>query len=385
MRIAIEGRAVAAQGGGVKTYIEQLVRHLGWGFPKDEFRIWTTKHSAIPWPSSITEEVVSLSHNVFLSQWLQYKVLPKMAAWRPEVVHFTKAAVPKKVSVPSVVTIYDVIPLLLPASQVWSRRWYWPRTLRGAAARASHIITISEASKRDIITHLEVSGDRVTVTPLAADLTHFQVHAQEECAKKVASTYGVFSPYLLYVGTIEPRKNVPLLVRAFARASGSIPHNLIIAGKMGLGHKAVMDEIGRIKSVDARVRFLDFVGYEDLPALYGGCDGFVWPSVYEGWGLPPLEAMASGAPVIVSNGGALPEVVGQSGIVVPFTTNSLDERLHDFDFEQKLSEAIVSLVSNTDTLKNMRDAARRRAELFSWEAVAERTYDVYRRVHHSRI
>lgn len=385
MKIAIEGRVLSARGGGVKTYVAQLVRRLGEVFPADEFRVWTTTGGSTPWPPSVAEEVVPLRHEIFLTRWLRVKVLPKMMQWRPDVVHFTKAAVPSGSSVPAVVTIYDVIPLLLPSSQVWSRRWYWPRTLRQAAARASHVITISEASKQDIVRHLGIPPERVTVTPLAADLDHFQVRTKGECMKKIASKYEIPPPYLLYVGTIEPRKNIPLLLRAFARVASDIPHTLIIAGKLGMGYAAVMREVRRVKVPPGRVRFLDFVAHDDLPALYGGSDAFVWPSLYEGWGLPPLEAMACGVPTVVSDGGALPEVVGDAGVVVPFAATSLEARLHDVDFELRLSQAIVSLVLQPDRLHAMRAAGRARAETFSWKAVAESTYDVYRRVIRSSV
>lgn len=354
MKVAIEARALhSTTSAGVKTYVSELIQNLREiGGVEYDVIDETVPAWKLPW-------------------WLNVTLPFKIWNINPDVVHYTKSSVPFDFAQgePTVVTIYDVIPILFPESQAWSRRWLWPMILRRAALRSDHIMTISEASKRDIVKQFNVSPEKIAVTPLAVDLQRFQPRA--------GKTPEALNPYILFVGTRDMRKNIPLLIRAFARIAEDIPHQLVIAGRSALGRD---DDKRQAQGLGSRVRWLDFVPEQELPALYAGADLFVWPSVYEGWGLPPMEAMASGVPVIVSDGGALPEVVGDTGEVVQFTTASLHERLHDEAFEAALAERMRAVLSDTDKQVRMREAGLARVQQFSWRRVAEQTLEVYRKV-----
>ncbi|MFH1353938.1 MAG: glycosyltransferase family 1 protein [bacterium] len=354
MKIAIEARALKARGGGIKTYTEQLIRHLPGLDSGNEYIVISDKPR----------------HELLLPLWLQWQMPRIIQKLKPDVVHFTKADVPKRKMAPTVVTIFDIIPLLYPAGQTLTRRLYWPRALQRAADKNDQIITISETSKEDIIHAFGVHEDRITVTPLAVDTEHFRLTLDGGQQKK---------PYVLFVGTLESRKNVPLLIRAFARMANDVPHQLVIAGRRDSDYKNIIREVEG-QSMQGRVKILDFVEDNDLPVLYSGAQLFVWPSIYEGWGFPPQEAMACGTPVIVSDGGALPEVVGRAGEVVPFSTDSLPARTRDVEFEESLAAKMLSVLNDQTKRKQMRQTGLARVRQFSWQEVAEKTAAVYKQV-----
>lgn len=350
MKIAFEARALESKGGGVKTYVSQLFERLS--------RYDGVELSRLSNPSS----------EIMLLPWL-YRGLPReVEGTGADVAHFTKAAIPfKKMSVPTVVTIYDLIPIWFPASQSLSRRLYWPATLRHAATHADHVLTISEASKQDMVEKFDVEPNKVTVTRLAVDTDHFSPRSGERESN---------NPYILFVGTRDKRKNVPLLIRAFASIAKNIPHTLVIAGKPGLRTDGAEAQ-ARTLGIEDRVKFLGFVSYEELPELYSKADLFVWPSVMEGWGFPPQEAMACGTPVIVSDGKPLPEVVGNAGEVVPFSVDGAHERTEDLEFERALADRIVQVLQDGSARQRMRQAGLAYVKDFSWDDVVRRTVEVY--------
>jgi len=378
MRIALEARALAAHGGGIRRYVEELLRQVVQQNTVHDIHVLYSRLELLKTFPDLHEHAVPLTSDVLFWKWLWRDIPRELARVKPDIVHFTKVDMPFTKKYPTVVTIYDVIPLLFPESQTALKRLYWPHVLHRSAQMSDHIMTISEASKQDIIKTLGVSSDKVTVTPLAIDQHRF-APAAEDTKKSLRQKYKLDKPYILFVSTIEPRKNVPGLIRAFAQSAKHVPHDLVIAGKFYLGQEAVRKEIQR-SNLDHRIKVLDFVEPGDLPTLYSAADLFVWPSLYEGWGLPPLEAMACGVPVIVSNGGSLPEVVGQAGEVVSFSTSKLDERTHDDMFELKLSEAMIGILKNSLKSQQMIQAGKKQATQFSWQSVAQKTLAVYERI-----
>ncbi len=373
MKIAIEARALSAGGGGVKTYARNLIENL---LELEDNNSYTliTDQSGAGWrhrqTDRLDERLVPLRHKLLLPLWLQHQVPAVLKNINPDVVHFIKADVPRRKMVPTVVTIFDTIPLLFPEGQSSVRRWYWPRALKRATALSEGIITISRASKRDIVNYYNVDPRKITVTPLAVDTGHFRPGPYSSRTEQ---------PYILFVGTLEPRKNVPLLVRAFARAASRIPHQLIIAGRPDADYENIRREI-TAQGAGERVELKQFVSYNDLPGLYAGADLFVWPSIYEGWGFPPQEAMACGTPVLVSDGGALPEVVGPAGEIVKFTTRDLRARAHDGAFEQQLARQMPAILASEDKRERMIQTGLKQVRKFSWKKVAQTTTQVYRQV-----
>lgn len=364
MKIAIEARALSMRG-GVHTYVVQLLRHLPSLTQADEVAV-------------ISDKVLPLRRPLLLPWWMNVSLPRYLARVRPDVAHFTKAAIPTRKVAPTVVTIYDIIPLLLPQTQSFARRLWWPAALRQAAKHSDHILTISQASKQDMVRLLGVDSHTITVTPLAVDVRRFRPDLPRQDMMSTLGRLGLDKPYILFVGTRDARKNIASLLDAYGRIAGDVPHQLVIAGAQAAKED---DSYRRVVSArEGRVHVLDYVDQKDLPALYAGADVFVWPSMYEGWGLPPQEAMASGVPVIVSDGGSLPEVVGEAGEVVPFSTPVVGDRLHDVDFTKRLARAMGTILADPLKRREMAAAGIRQVARFSWNEVAKKTYEVYTKV-----
>ncbi len=379
MNIAIEARSISNPGSGIRTYTARLIEHLLRLAPQHTYHIIYDDISSVGTFPDAQEYVVPLLHPLALPWWLNHQIPTLLNKIVPDITHFTKASVPNKMTVPTVTTIHDVIPLIYPQSQSLLRRWYWPRTLSQAAYRSDHLITISEASKKDIARLFAVAPEKITVTPLAVDRSYFKPITDETVLQAVAQKYSLKRPYIFFLGTRDPRKNVPGLIRAFQSLVADFPHQLVIAGKEGVTSDHAQATINALH-LENSVRLLDFVNFADLPALLSAAQFFVWPSIYEGWGFPPLEAMACGTPTIVSNGGALPEVVGDAGVSIPFSTDIIADRVHDSDFEQRLTQAMRETMQSESRRFLMRSEGLAQVEKFSWESVAKATLEIYEKV-----
>ena len=235
-----------------------------------------------------------------------------------------------------------------------------PKTLRTANA----IIAPSQNTKEDLIRILGVPEEKIRVIPEACSPEFRPV--EDAKIKKTLARLNIKHPYILNVGTLEPRKNVETLIRAFAKISDSHPEfRLVIAGSKGWKYSSIF-KLVKNRGLQKKVVFLDYVAKEDLPALYNGAKVFVFPSVYEGFGLPPLEAMACGTAVITSNSSSIPEVVGDAGIMIP-----------PFDVDG-LAESIREILMNDALRVELEQKSLRRSKRFSCERMAKETYGVYK-------
>jgi alpha-1,3-rhamnosyl/mannosyltransferase len=268
---------------------------------------------------------------------------------------------------PSVVTIYDLIPALYPQHLPSARaRLVYRATTRLALATAQQVITLSEASRRDLVERYGVPAAKVHVTHLAAD-ARFRPQPAEDVAA-LRQKYGLPEGYVLYLGINKPHKNLVRLIEAWAIVSGqpsAAGCQLVIAGYWDPRYPQARERAAQLGLRD-RVRFLGPVAEEDLPALYSGCELFVFPSLYEGFGLPVLEAMACGAPVVCSNTSSLPEVAGDAALYFDPT-----------DVEQ-MANTLVRALANRKLRQEMRARVLEQAACFSWEEAAKRTLEVYR-------
>jgi glycosyltransferase involved in cell wall biosynthesis len=275
--------------------------------------------------------------------------------------------------VPTVVTIHDLIPLLLPAYQGGRLSRAYTRLVTIAARRAEIILTDSESSRQDILEHLHVARDRVQTIHLAGEGQYHPV-SNPVTLSQVRDKYGLPKRYLLYLGGFDVRKNVPGILRAFARLD-TPDVNLVVAGRLPHEDSSFFPDprrIARQQGITDRVRFTGWVDEEDKPALYSGATAFLFPSLYEGFGLPPLEAMSCGTPVIVPDRGSLPEVVGDGGLCVD--PENLDA----------LAGAMRRIVTDASLHESLVRASLSRAKSFSWQRCAELTMAAYRRATGSR-
>lgn len=266
-----------------------------------------------------------------------------------------------------VVTVHDLIPIYfgkdisLP-SRLFLGKWV-PFTFRFA----DHLIAISEATKQDLIATLRVPEEKITVIPEAAD-EHYHPVTDKRKLRAVQRQYGLRTPYLLHIGTINPRKNLEFLVRVFAKLSQEFPDlQLVITGKKGWYYEGLFRLVDELKLND-RVVFTGYIKEENKPALLSGASVYTFPSVYEGFGLPALEAMACGTPVVASNTSSIPEVTGKAALLVS---------PHD---EQGWIEAIRRILTDKKLAGRLRKEGLLQAKKFSWRKAAEETLRVYEKV-----
>ncbi|MGO8703709.1 MAG: glycosyltransferase family 4 protein [Candidatus Brocadiia bacterium] len=270
---------------------------------------------------------------------------------------------------PSLATIYDLVPLLFP-------QWI-PKEVRAGlrptfrfARNCAAVIATSENTRQDVHRQLHVPLDRIHVVPLAADEVFTPEPDPALVRERLAPCGLADRPFLLYAGRLEPRKNIPGLVRAYARVRSESPGAaplLVLAGAKGWSYEPIFREVERLGLAN-EVRHLQAPDDATQAALMNAALALVYPSFYEGFGLPPLEAMACGCPVIASNNSSLPEVVADAAIQV------------DPRDEPALAQAMRAVVTRPELRASLRERGLRRAKLFSWDRVARETLDVYARV-----
>ena len=284
-----------------------------------------------------------------------------------DVFHATSYAVPVRWAGPLVFTVHDLTFLTHPWLHTLDNRLHCLTGLTRAACRGACFVAVSEHTRRECERHLALSGDRVDVVPNAAD-ARFRPLDPEAARRHVARRFGLAAPYVLAVGTLEPRKNLGALIAAFAALPESLRRSVVLAVAGGGGWLGVDPaEEARRAGVGDRVTVLGPVADEDLPHLYAGAEVFAYPSLAEGFGLPALEALACGAPAVVSGVSSLPEVVGEAAVPIdPLDVDSL-------------RAALERLLGDGDLRARLRAAGPRQAARFSWRRTAEATLAVYRR------
>ena len=287
-------------------------------------------------------------------------------ARKPPGVLFVPAHVVPIVHPRSVVVIHDLGYLRFPETHTAPARRMLDLTTRWNAATARKVIAISDATKRDLIDYYRTPAAKIEVVHHGVG-PGFRPRTQAEIAETL-DRLSIRQPYVLSVGTVQPRKNFGRLAAAMgAVAAAGLPHQLVVAGKRGWLADRVDQEI-EASGQRNRVRMLGYVSPDDLSALYSGASAFCLPSLHEGFGLPVLEAMASGTPVVASNSSALFEVAGSAAI----TVDPLDLGA--------IGEALVDVLSREALEKELRFAGLRRAAEFSWERTARATLDILGRV-----
>ncbi len=269
-----------------------------------------------------------------------------------------------------VVTIHDAVPYDCPESHNhldnWRYRWLLPLAARSAEA----VVTVSQFSRAALAGHLGVPAERIRVSGEGIDSSFRPIPAGPE-RRQVLAGYGITTPYLLYVGALNPRKNLSRLLEAYAvvlkRNGYASTPRLVIVGKTQWRTGEMHETLERLQLGD-RAHFTGYVKDEDLPSLYSGAECFLFPSLYEGFGLPPLEAMACGVPVITSNTSSLPEVVGDAALTVdPYDVDAL-------------AQAMLSLLGDEAKRADFRNRGLKHAARFTWERAACEMLEVYQAV-----
>jgi glycosyltransferase involved in cell wall biosynthesis len=277
--------------------------------------------------------------------------------------HMLPPLLPGKIR--KVLTVHDLVWRYYPETMERYNRLVMSLLAGRSIKEADHIIAVSHATARSIREVFGIAEKKITVVHHAAG--GYEALGREESAAYISEKYGTGDNYVLTVSTVEPRKNLSTLLRAFSRLKGE-GFQLVVAGAPGWKTSAIREEYERLGLTEGEVKFLGYVPDGDMNRLYSGAGLFVFPSLYEGFGLPPLEAMASGAPVLASNSSSIPEVVGDAGMLL----EPLDE--------EGWAGAIARVMSEPSTRAEMSGNSLKRAGAFSWEKAARETLGVFEKV-----
>jgi glycosyltransferase involved in cell wall biosynthesis len=370
MRIGFDARLVFYQQAGIGQYILHLVQGLARllkphdpGEKTSQHELWvlrSRKARPLSLPAWVHQaKLWTPSHHRFESTALRIELTGK----RLDLLHSPDFIPPFGGRFRSVITIHDLNFVHYPQFLTPESARYYGQ-IHQAVKRADHIITDSHWTRDDVINYLEVSPDRVTTIHLAADPVFRPITDQQE-ARRAATRFGLPPEFVIFVGTLEPRKNVPTLLKAFRqlRDRGFDVH-LAIVGRKGWLYEEIFSTVTALKLADC-VHFLENVSNEDLVRLYNAASCLALPSYYEGFGLPPLEAMACGTPVVVSDRSSLPEVVGDAGLVI------------DPGNPEDLTEALMRILDDSDLQASLRQKGLIQSGEFSWAKAARETIAIY--------
>ena len=366
MRIGVDARIVYYARGGIRNYVLRLLEALA---PLDADTDYYVLHSR-------KDRNPPLSGPNFhpVACWTPAHHRLERWALGVEVTHLGLDLLHATDSIPStfgfrrsVITVHDLNYLYYPQFLTAQSRRYYNQQIEWAVRRADHILADSHATKSDLVSLLGVPSEKVTVVHLAADPT-FRLLPEVE-ARRVVAQYGLEPGYLLFVGTLEPRKNLPGLLQAYRlllNAQRTVPPLVVIGGK-GWLYDEIFERVEALR-LNEHVRFLHNVPDADLPGFCNAAGVLTIPSFYEGFGLPVLEALACGTPVVAAERASLPEVVGEAGILV------------NPDDAGDIAQALARALTDESLRSRMRELGLAQAARFTWERAARETLAVYRQV-----
>jgi O-antigen biosynthesis alpha-1,3-rhamnosyltransferase len=298
--------------------------------------------------------------------WLQYerRVRKYSSQFNHDLYHETGFVPVAADNMPVIYTLYDLSLLKYSEEHPRERVWFFNLFFKRRLPYAAHIITISEFMRAEMLHELPVTPEQVTAIPLAPDVSFFpRLH---EDVAKMLDFNNLPKDYILFVGTLEPRKNLSILIKALALVKSEIP--LVLVGWHGWGDKEWFQDVQRL-GLEGRVYRTGYIDEETLAGLYSGARIFIYPSFYEGFGLPVLEAMSCGCPVICSRAASLPEVAGDAAIF--FNPHS----------PRELAQAIEGLLGSEQMRLGFAEKGLKRAHTFSWDTTAAKTLDVFKQVY----
>jgi glycosyltransferase involved in cell wall biosynthesis len=369
LRIAIDAHSVGTGLGGNESYATNLVEALAEIDQENQYTIYVTKREALErfkdrWPNFRVRS--TLPHTPLIR--IPLTLSSELRRHPVDVLHVQFTS-PPVAPCPVVVSIHDLSFEHLPLTFKRRSRMQLRMTVRRSARQAAQVLTLSEYVRNDVIATYGIDAEKVAVVPLAAP-AHFSPVQDEKELQRVRQKYGIDQNYILSVGAIQPRKNLPRLLEAYSLLRHSQPEvnlpKLVLVGKCAWLYDETLRKIEEL-GLSKQVTLTGYVPQADLPALYSGANCFIYPSYFEGFGLPPLEAMKCGAPVIVGNRTSLPEVVDDAAVLVdPFEVGDI--------------AAGMAKVINDSTLRSsLRAKGLERARVFDWRDTARKTLAVYQK------
>jgi glycosyltransferase involved in cell wall biosynthesis len=368
MKIYVEGAPMFLHRTGVGQYTKSLLEHLIEQDTRNHYTIWGFLFMGRKFKSKPFPEGPRLDYH--LIRWMPGKVfnaivrkltappVDLMLRRKPDLFLFPNfVRYPLALGSKSIVIVYDMSYLLHGEYTAKRNRDYLTHYVPISIKKSQHVVTISENAKREIMEHYRVPAEKITIVNPALDHDFFYRRGEPE-VNKMRQKYSITKPYILYTGTLEPRKNILGILESYVQLPEDLrnSYSLVLAGGKGWLDDEIKNRLDELKDYD--IITTGYVPDEDLPAIYSGASVFVYPSHYEGFGMPPLEAMACGVPVISANNSSLPEAVGDAGILI------------DADDTKGLAKNVERVLRDSALAKEMSEKGLKRAKKFTWESSA---------------
>jgi len=375
MKIAIDLTSIPKQMTGVGKYAQSLVKSLAEYDKKNHYWIFIKGNQCKNFnPNKENFHIIYLSnilHNIPIRILWEQLVLP-LYLYREKIdilhsIHYTTSLLaPCK----CVITFHDMTFYLFPDKHTHVKRAFYRSFIPLSIKKANRLIAVSENTKSDIQKIFNISLPKIDVIYETIN-SIYHILKDIDTISQIKKKYKIQGKFILYVGTLEPRKNIPRLIQAYHRLiiENKIKHQLVIAGKKGWSYQEIFNTFKSLScNIKKNVIFTGYVPEEELPLLYNAANLFVYPSLYEGFGIPPLEAMACGVPVIVSNVSSLPEVVGNAGILVdPYNI-------------EELCQAIYKIIAKEDLREILKKEGFQRVREFSRKKLAKKMLEIYEKI-----
>lgn len=363
MKVAIDVHSIGAQAGGNETFYRQLLQGLTEDKSPNSYTLFYT-HVNAPSLVPVDERFkwVRIPQNPIVR--ITFALPALLRELKADVFH-CQYILPPKVKCKTVVTIHDLAHERYPQFSPRMEGVRMRRLVPSSARRADHIITVSEYSANDLVSLYGVPRSKITVA-YQAPSSRFKPGNKSDAQEELKAKYGISSPFLLYVGRLQARKNLIRLVEAFARVRTKHPNlKLVLVGKPDLRHEQLLARVDELVLKEA-VLFPGYIASDDLPVFYNAAEIFVFPSIFEGFGLPVMESMASGVPTITSRGSCLEEIACDGALLID--PSSVDS----------ISGAITRVLETPDLSRDLISRGLRRSVCFSTAAFVAKVLDVYR-------
>lgn len=374
MKIGIDTTSAVMQGGGIGRYTRELVQATLAQDTAHEYVLFSAPppsgkslEALFPASGRVMHKIAPVSEQWLYRMWYRARLPISVQRFtgKLDLFHSPDFVLPPvSGNIPTLLTVHDLSFVHFPEVYPEVLVNYLNKVVPWSVGRATHILADSEATKQDLMAVWQVPSEKISVLYSGVS----EVFEKVENAGRITAVRHKYnlseSPYLLSVGTVQPRKNYQMLIQAFAPVADKFPHNLYIAGGKGWLYDEMMAEIEKQGLTD-RVRFIGFVDDADLPTLYSAADLYLFPSIYEGFGLPMLEAMACGVPVIASNVSSLPEVGEGTAVLLP---------PHD---PAKWTRKINELLADSEQKKQMTTSGYKQVQRFTWEKAANQLLLIY--------
>ena len=377
MRILIDYFSLVYSLGGVKKYIVNILEQLSKIDDENEYVLLDFKNQgqdifSLKKPNFRLVNTNLFSANIYkkISFFLNYPPLNLFIDQEPDVSFFTNYSVYPVKSNKKILTIYDLSFIYFPQHIASRNLYFLKKTVKRSIKKANKIITISNAIKKEIIKEFNVNDRDIEIISPAVDLDFFKP-CKEDSILKVKEKFKIKGSYFLFTSTLEPRKNITGILKAYTALPKQIKkdYSLVLAGGKGWQDKELLEGIKKSKEEGNNIIQIGYVPEKDLPVLYSGASIFLYPSFYEGFGIPILEAMACGVPVVTSNISSMPEVAGDSAVLV--NPHNADE----------IKDAIIRLIQDRSLREELVRKGFLQAKKFSWEVSASRLLRVFKEVY----